>query len=69
MENGLFCGGLYGVPLANEPGSLRREDCLRGKSKDSLANYYKTLLGFNTEVIMLLVNVQKNIIINIPNDS
>jgi len=57
------------VPLANEPGSLRREDCLRGKSKDSLANYYKTLLGFNTEVIMLLVNVQKNIIINIPNDS
>lgn len=25
MENGLFCGGVYGVPLVNEPESLRRE--------------------------------------------
>lgn len=25
MENGLFCGGVYGVPLVKEPESLRRE--------------------------------------------
>lgn len=25
MENGLFCGGVYGVPLVNEPESLRWE--------------------------------------------
>lgn len=40
-----------------------------GKNKDALANYYKTLLGVNTEVTILLVNVQKNITVKVANDS
>lgn len=56
MKNSPFCGGVY------EPESLR--GLPMGKSKDGLVNCYKTLLGFNTEVIILLVKVQKNIIVN-----
>lgn len=33
MENGLFCGGVYGVPLVNEPESLRREMIACGKTQ------------------------------------